>query len=231
MDFLWNGLLQAFYLLFSGHAETYSAIWTTLKVSSLSIAASLLLGIPIGFLLGQHEFTGRKLLRLLMDTLLSFPTVVIGLLVYGFLSRQGPLGELGMLFSLPGIAVGQTLLGLPIVIALSASAVENLDRRLRPTLLTLGANERQILLTTVCEARFSLMAAAVTAYGRIVSEVGISMMVGGNIKWYTRTITTAIALETNKGKFGMGIALGIVLLLIAFTVNLVLALLRKRMEG
>jgi tungstate transport system permease protein len=166
-----------------------------------------------------------------MDTLLSFPTVVIGLLVYGFLSRQGPLGELGLLFTLPGIAIGQTILGLPIVIALTASAVESLDRRLRPTLLTLGANERQILLTTICEARFSLMAAAVTAYGRIVSEVGISMMVGGNIKWYTRTITTAIALETNKGKFGMGIALGLVLLLIAFTVNLVLAVLRRRMEG
>jgi tungstate transport system permease protein len=231
MDFLWDGLLQAFFLLFSAHGETYSAIWTTLKVSTLSIAGSLLLGVPIGFLLGQHEFTGRKVLRLLMDTLLSFPTVVIGLLVYGFLSRQGPLGELGLLFTLPGIAIGQTILGLPIVIALTASAVESLDRRLRPTLLTLGASEPQILLTTVCEARFSLMAAAVTAYGRIVSEVGISMMVGGNIKWYTRTITTAIALETNKGKFGMGIALGLVLLLIAFTVNLALTLLRKRMEG
>jgi len=231
MDFLWNGLFQAFSLLLSAHAETYSAIWTTLKVSTLSITGSLLLGVPIGFLLGQHEFTGRKALRLVMDTLLSFPTVVIGLLVYGFLSRQGPLGELGLLFTLPGIAIGQTILGLPIVIALTASAVEALDRRLRPTLLTLGANERQILLTTICEARFSLMAAAVTAYGRIVSEVGISMMVGGNIKWYTRTITTAIALETNKGKFGMGIALGLVLLLIAFTVNLVLAVLRRRMEG
>jgi tungstate transport system permease protein len=132
------------------------------------------------------------------------------------------------LFTLPGIAVGQTILGLPIIIALTASAVESLDSRLRPTLLTLGARPRDLLLTTVWEARFSLLAAAVTAYGRIVSEVGISMMVGGNIKWYTRTITTAIALETNKGQFALGIALGIVLLTIAFGVNLALFFLKSR---
>jgi len=230
MDYIWQGLAQAFYLLFANDPATYSAIWTTLKVSTLSIISSLILGIPAGFFLGHYSFPGKKAVRILVDTLLSFPTVVIGLLVYIMVSRQGPLGELDILFTIPAIAVGQTVLGLPIVIALTASAVESLDQRLKYTLLTLGADRFQVLLTTVWEARFSIMAAAVTAYGRIVSEVGISMMVGGNIKWHTRTITTAIALETNKGKFGMGIALGFVLLCIAFAVNLCLNLLHKRTE-
>ncbi len=228
MDYIWQGLVQAFILLTSGDAETYSAIWVTVQVSTLSIISSLCLGIPAGFLLGQSSFPGKSFVRLIVDTLLSFPTVVIGLLVYVLVSKRGPLGELDLLFTMPGIAIGQTILGLPIIIALTASAVETIDQRLRLTLLTLGANKAQLLLSTVWEARFSLLAAAVTAYGRIVSEVGISMMVGGNIKWHTRTITTAIALETNKGKFGMGIALGLVLLLIAFAVNICLGLLKRK---
>ncbi|MCF8104170.1 MAG: ABC transporter permease [Desulfohalobiaceae bacterium] len=230
MDYIWQGLLKALDFLFSGHPETYSAVWCTLRVSSLSIAASLFFGVPLGFLLGHYQFPGKKGIRLLVDTLLSFPTVVIGLLVYTFISSRGPLGQLDLLFTLPGIAIGQTILGLPIITALTATAVENLDRRLTRTLLTLGADKKRVLLTTVREARFSLLAAAVTAYGRIVSEVGISMMVGGNIKWYTRTITTAIALETNKGQFALGIALGLVLLVIAFGVNLALLFLKNRIE-
>jgi tungstate transport system permease protein len=228
MDYILNGLIQAIHLLLSGHAETYSAVGVTLRVSSLSIAASLLLGLPMGFVLGQSEFAGKQLVRLFVNTLLSLPTVLIGLLVYSFLSKRGPLGDLELLFTIPGIAIGQTMLGLPIIVALTASAVENMDRRLRLTLLTLGASKRQILVTTIIEARFSLLAAAVTAYGRIVSEVGISMMVGGNIKWFTRTITTAVALETNKGEFAMGIALGLVLLFIAFGVNILLHFIHRR---
>ncbi|MFO7803999.1 MAG: ABC transporter permease [Desulfovermiculus sp.] len=230
MEFLWHGLLQAFALLTSGDAQTFSAIWVTLRVSTLSIAGSLLVGIPLGFLLGYRSFPGKRGIRLLVDTLLSFPTVVIGLLVYAMVSRQGPLGDFGLLFTLPGIALGQIILGLPIIIALTASAVEHIDERLRHTLLTLGAHRVQVMLSTLWEARFAILAAAVTAYGRIVSEVGISMMVGGNIKWHTRTITTAIALETNKGQFGMGIALGLVLLGIAFAVNLFLHFLRQKTE-
>ena len=230
MGYITEGFLKAVDLLISGDEETFSAVWTTIKVSTMSISASLILGIPFGFLLGHYEFPGKKFLRLLVDTLLSFPTVVIGLLVYALVSNKGPLGGWGLLFTLKGIAIGQTILGLPIIVALCASSVENLDQRLKYTLLTLGANRYQMLIATIWEARFSLLAAAITAYGRIVSEVGISMMVGGNIKWYTRTITTAIALETNKGKFGMGIALGIILLLIAFLVNIFLYFLRKRTE-
>ncbi len=231
MDYIGQGLAQALTLLLKGDAETYSAIWVTLRVSTISTLASLILGIPAGFLLGHYAFAGKRAIRVVVDTLLCFPTVVIGLLVYTMVSRQGPLGEFGLLFTLPAIAIGQTILGLPIVIALTASAVETLDQRLPFLLATLGANRKQMLLSTVWESRFSLLAAGVTAYGRIISEVGISMMVGGNIKWYTRTITTAIALETNKGRFSLGIALGMVLLLIAFLINLVLNILKKRSQS
>lgn len=228
MDYLLHGFIQAFHLLLDGDPETYSAIMTTVSISSMSICTSLAIGVPLGFFLGINNFTGKKVIRTLVDTLLSFPTVVIGLLVYAFLSRRGPLGELGMLFTLPGVALGQTILGLPIIIAMTATAVESLDKRLRPTLITLGATPGQMLAATLLEARYSLMLAAVAAYGRIVSEVGISMMVGGNIKWHTRTITTAIALETGKGEFAVGIALGIVLMLVALAVNIGVAALKKR---
>lgn len=228
MDYLIQGFLQGFVLLFTGDPETYSAIWATVGASTLSMVFSLSMGIPLGFLLGHNSFPGKKVIRTAVDTLLSFPTVVIGLLVYAFLTRNGPLGGTGLLFSLPGIAIGQTMLGLPIIIAMTATAVESLDKRLPTTLITLGANPREILWATIMETRFSIMLAAMAAYGRIVSEVGISMLVGGNIKWHTRTITTAIALETGKGEFDVGIALGIVLLAVALAVNIVASGLKKR---
>lgn len=228
MDYLLNGFIRAFGLLFGGDPETFSAIWTTVAVSTLSIAACLAAGIPLGFLLGHNDFRGKKALRTIVDTLLSFPTVVIGLVVYAFLSNRGPLGDLELLFTIPGIAIGQFMLGMPIVVAMTANAVESQDRRLKPTLITLGASKRQMLTATILETRYSLMLAAVAAYGRIVSEVGISMMVGGNIKWHTRTITTAIALETGKGEFDTGIALGMVLLAVAFAVNIGVATLKRR---
>lgn len=230
MDFILNGLMQAVVLLFSGDPETWTAIYTTVCVSTISITASLIIGAPLGFFLGYYEFKGRGFLRTIVDTLLSFPTVVIGLVVYAMLSRQGPFGSSGLLFTIPGIAVGQTLLGVPIVIAMMSNAVENLDSRLDNTLRTLGADRKQILLTTLYESRFSLILAAAAAYGRIVSEIGISMMVGGNIKWHTRTVTTAIALETGKGEFAMGIALGLVLMMLALAMNVLLTRIKSR-EG
>ena len=228
MDFIQDGFFQAFSLLRNGDAATYSAISTTLRSSGLAMAASLLLGIPLGYLLGYFDFRFKKQIRIIVDTLLSLPTVFIGLVIYALLTRNGPLGQAGLLFSIPGIAIGQMLLSLPIVIALTATAVEAADRNLRLTLMSLGANRRQIAATTLWEVRLGILAAAVTATGRVLTEVGISLMVGGNIKWHTRTITTAIALETSKGEFGMGIALGLVLLLIALTVNISLAGLRRR---
>lgn len=228
MDFLVQGFLTAIELLVSGDGETFSAVYATLVVSSYSIAASLVLGLPLGFCLGHLEFRGKKPLRLAVDTGLALPTVFVGLVVYAFLTRQGPLGGLGLLFTLPGIAIGLTVLALPIVVALSAAAVEGMDRKLRVTLISLGVDRRQLFLSTLWEARHGIAAAGLTAFGRVLTEVGIAMMVGGNIKWQTRTITTAIALETNKGEFASGIALGLVLLIIAFSVTLAVSFLRRR---
>ena len=228
MDFIAQGIIQALALLFSADEETYSAILATVKVSSLSIILSLLIGIPCGFFLGYFEFPGKRQLRAISDTLLALPTVVVGLFVYAFISHRGPLGDLELLYTIPGIALAQTVLVVPIVISLTASAIESLDRRLKPTLIALGAHGRQIAITSLLEARYAVLIAAATAYGRAVSEVGVSMIIGGNIKWHTRTITTAITLETGKGEFSMGIALGIVLLILAFVVNGALVFLRKR---
>lgn len=228
MDYISQGLIRAIHLLLHGDPETYSAIFTTLQVSSLSIVASLLIGIPLGFLLGYFEFPGKRQIRAVVDTLLALPTVVVGLLVYAFISRRGPFGEMGLLFTITGIAVAQTILITPIVISLTATAIESLDRRLRTTLIALGARGKQILFTSLMEARYAVLVAAVTAYGRAISEVGISMMIGGNIKWHTRTVTTAIALETGKGDFAVGMALGIVLLSIALAVNSFLTLMKRR---
>ena len=228
MDFIVTGVLEAFRLLFIGDPQTYSAVATTLKVSTASMLTSLILGIPLGFALGYFNFRGKSQVRLVVDTLLALPTVFIGLLVYALVSRQGPLGQYGLLFSIPGMAIGQAILALPIVMALTATAVESADRNLRMTLISLGARRRQMLITSLWEVRHGILAGGLTAYGRVMTEVGISMMVGGNIKWHTRTITTAIALETGKGMFATGIALGLVLLAIAFFVNISVSSLRRK---
>lgn len=228
MNFILEGFVQAVHLLAGGNPETYSAIGVTVKVSSYSMGTSLLIGVPLGFCLGYFNFRWKKPLRTIVDTLMALPTVFIGLLVYAFLTHRGPLGSFGLLFTVPGIAIGQTILALPIVVGLSATAIEGMDQKLRITIMSMGANRRQFFASILWEARHALLAGTIAAYGRVMTEVGISMMVGGNIKWHTRTITTAIALETNKGQFGMGVALGIVLLAIAFCVNVSVSFLRRR---
>ena len=230
MDYIVHGFSRALQLIFSMNEETWSAVAITIKLTGLSMAVTLLLGVPLGFLLGYFSFPGKGALRLVVDTLLALPTVVVGLLVYAFISNRGPLGHLELLFTIRGMAIGQTILALPIVIALTASAIEGLDHRLRLTLLTLGASGRQQAMTTLWESHFQVLMAAITAYGRIIAEVGVSMMLGGNIKWHSRTITTAITLETGKGDFALGIALGILLLAMSFILNALLSLLR-RWEG
>jgi len=228
MEFLASGFLKAIELLIRGDASTWSAVSATLQASTWSMLISLVFGLPCGFALGYFDFRFKRQVRTLVDTLLALPTVCVGLLVYAFISSRGPLGEFELLFTLSGIAMGQTILAFPIVTAITASIIENIDEDLKLTLVSLGAGKRNIILTCLWEVRFGILAAAVTAYGRVLTEVGISMMVGGNIKYHTRTITTAIALETNKGMFADGIALGIVLMAIAFGVNISLSFLRKR---
>ncbi|WP_303147310.1 ABC transporter permease [uncultured Cloacibacillus sp.] len=231
MDFIVEGFIQAFRMLLTMDEETTVIVVTTFKLTALSMAGVLLFGLPTGFLLGYFDFPGKRAVRTVTDTLLALPTVVIGLLVYAFISRRGPLGDWELLFTVRGMAIGQVILGTPIVAAYTAAAIEGLDSRLRQTLMTLGASGGKLALTSLWEARFMILVAALTAFGRIVGEVGSAMMLGGNIKWHTRTITTAITLETGKGEFALGIALGVILILISLLLNISLTFLRRRSQN
>ena len=231
MDFIADGFIQAFRLLFSMDEETMNILVTTLQLTAVSMGGILLLGLPLGFLLGYFDFPGKRCVRTVVDTLLALPTVVIGLLVYAFISRRGPLGGWDLLFTVEGMAIGQIILGTPIVVAYTATAIEGFDNRLRQTLMTLGASGAKLAMTSLWEARFLVLVAALTAFGRIVGEVGSAMMLGGNIKWHTRTITTAITLETGKGDFALGIALGVILILISLILNISLTFLRRRTQN
>lgn len=227
MDFLLNGFAEAFNLLLNGNLETYSAIKATLYTSSVSILLAVLVGFPLGFMLGFYDFRGRKILRLLSDTALAMPTVAIGLILYAFITRNGPLGSLNLLFTLKAVMLGQFVLALPIIISLTASVVENMEKKHYLTILNLRLAPAKLVFCVLYELRYALMVVIATAYGRIVAEVGVAMMIGGNIKYFTRTITTAVSLETNKGEFAMGIALAMVLIFIAFLVNLAIFALKK----
>jgi len=219
MDYFLEGLKSAFFLLISFNHETYSAIYVSVYSTTLSMIFCLLFGLPVGFLVGFFEFHAKNVLKTFFNTMMAMPTVVIGLFVYFLISRRGPLGEFGLLFTIKGMAIGQFFLGIPIVIALTISAIEATDTQLKDTLKTLGASGLQIALTYFYESRFVILAVIVTAYSRIIAEIGIAMMLGGNIKGVTRTITTTIALETVKSEFALRIALGMVLNCIAFVTN------------
>ncbi|MBE3022365.1 tungstate ABC transporter permease TupB [Campylobacter sp. 7477a] len=227
MDFILEGIRGAFGLLFSGDESTYSAIFATLKSSSVSIVAALLVGLPLGFALGFYKFKFAKALKLLSDTMLAMPTVAVGLIIYAFITRNGPLGDLELLFTLKAVMLGQFVLALPIIVSLSSSVVENMDERHYLSILSYRLSPAQFAFCVLYELRYSLMVVVATAYGRIVAEVGVAMLIGGNIKYFTRTITTAISLETSKGEFNMGIALALVLISIAFLVNLLIHALKR----
>lgn len=227
MGYFSDGMHKALDLLLHMDDATFSAIQATLTSTSCALVIAMVLGLPLGFLLGYASFPGKKTLRLISDTLLAFPTVLIGLIVYVLITYRGPFGQFGLLFTLPGMVIGQSILALPIIVSWTAQAVESLDTRCRETLLTLGASPLQVALHTIREVRYDLGMVCVTAFGRVVTEVGVAMMLGGNIRYATRTMTTAISLETSKGEFAQGIALGLVLLLIAFLVNFLLAWLRR----
>jgi tungstate transport system permease protein len=217
-------LLQSFsravQLLLSGNREVFFIAFTSLQLSSISILISALISLPLGVLLGFKNFPGRRVVIIILNTMMSLPTVVIGLLVYSLISRSGPLGNMGLLFSRGAIIIGQTLLSLPIIISLVYGAISRIDRRLPETLTTLGAQPWHIFIMTLKEGKIAILSALLAGFGRVIGEVGVSMMLGGNIRWYTRTLTTAIALETSKGEFELALALGLILLVISFAVNL-----------
>lgn len=210
---------QALSLLFGGDPRLWEIVGISFQVSLTAIAVATLLAVPLAFALAFGRFPGRRLLITFFNTLLSFPAVVVGLTFYILLSRQGPLGEWQLLFTQPAMVIGQVALALPILVAMAHSSLQAIDRRAWETARTLGDSRARAIYTLMREARFGLLAALLAGFGRIVAEVGASMMLGGNILHYTRNIPTAIALETSKGEFAQGIALGIVLLLLAFVLN------------
>jgi len=203
-------------------------VWTSLYTSSVAIVIAGLLGVPIGLWLGLSRFRGRQLAITLLNTLMALPTVVVGLLLFGLFSRQGPLGPLGLLFTPWAMIAGQVVLATPIVANLVLAAVTGADSRIINTALTLGASRFQAACQLLREIRFGVMAAVIAGFGRVIAEVGVAMMLGGNIRNSTRTMTTAIALETSKGEFAFGLALGMVLMSVALLVNLGLNLLQRQ---
>lgn len=227
MNFIFQGIIDGLALIAHFDIEVYFIIWTSLKVSLIAVTGAALVGIPIGVLIAVNNFFLKRTLIIALNTAMAFPTVVLGLIFYAFLSRKGPLGDYGLLFSPIGMEIGLFFLATPIVINLALSAVQALDSRLFTTCRTLGANAWQEFRMILREARFAITAAAALAFGRVISEVGIAMMLGGNIKGFTRTMTTAIALETSKGEFELGMALGMALLVVALIVNLALYALQK----
>ena len=213
---------KAIELLISGDREVYFIAWTSLHLSLVSVVVASALSLPLGFLIGLKRFRGKKNLVALLNTLMALPTVVVGLLVYSLISRSGPFGSLGLLFSPGAIHIGQIVLCFPLITSLVYSALSRLDQRLPETLITLGATRTGVFRMVVWEARIAILSAMLSGFGRVIGEVGVAMMLGGNIRWYTRTLTTAIALETSKGEFELGLALGIILMVIAFVVNFTL---------
>jgi len=231
MDLIFDSFASAFLMVFSLDAEMVSIIAVSLQVSCVSTIFSSFVGIPLGFVISYEKFPGKRMVITILNTLLALPTVVIGLFVYAFISRRGIFGPLDLLYTQEAIIIGQTILIIPVVAAFTIAAISRIDERYRKTAMTLGANRMQTAFVIFREARYGIVAAVIAAYGRVISEVGISMMLGGNIRGFTRTMTTAMALEYDKGAFTLAIALGIVLLGLSFGMNLLFHLFQGRVRS
>jgi len=228
VDFIYEGFIKALGILGTGNPEVMGILLLTLRVSGIGIIIASVLGLPAGFLIAVTPFRGKGVVIAVLNTLMSLPTVTVGLIGYALLSRRGPFGSLELLFTPTAIIIGEVILVLPIVTALCCAAVRGVDTAVRKTSLTLGAGPLRAALAVIRESRYAVMAAIVAGFGRAVSEVGAATMLGGNIRGFTRTLTTAIAFETGKGEFGFSFALGIILLLLAFAVTGIFHLLQRR---
>jgi tungstate transport system permease protein len=210
---------KAFWLIISFDHELAVIVWTSLRVSLTATLLASGVGVPLGFIIGSSQFRTKRQVEIALNTTLALPTVVVGLVIYSLISRRGPFGAFGLLFTPTAMIIGQFVLATPIITALSLSATKSVDRRVGETARTLGATALQAAGATISEARYAILVAVVAGFGRVIAEVGSAMILGGNIYGYTRTMTTAIALETGKGEFSLAIALGLILLLIALAVN------------
>jgi len=222
MQTLLDALVHAVRLVVTLDADVLEYAGRTLLIGLVATVLAALIGVPFGVLIAERSFPGKRALVTLLNTLLGVPTVVVGLTVYALLSRHGPLGTLELLFTVRGIIIGEILLVLPIVTVFTLTAVARIDRDVRRTACALGASPAQAFWTVMREARFGVLAAVIAAFGRVISEVGVAMILGGNIDRFTRTMTTASVLSVDAGNLALALALGMVLLGIALAVNVLL---------
>jgi tungstate transport system permease protein len=228
MDLILEGIKKAFWLLVTFDPEVMGITWLSLKVSGIATLVSLVLGISVGSVIALTQFPGRRIAVSLVNTGMGLPPVVVGLFVSIMLWRSGPLGFLEILSTPTAIIVAQTVIATPIVMGITLAAMQQLPKKLRLQILALGATRLQMVWILIKEAKLPLMAAVMAGFGGVISEVGASIMVGGNIKGYSRVLTTATVMETSRGNFDIAIALGIILLLLAFIINYVLTRIQQR---
>ena len=228
MEELWQGLIKAIQLIVTLDREVMEIAGRSLAISATSCSIASLICLPLGSLIHFNRFLGKRFLTNVMQTFYSVPTVAIGLFVFVLFSRAGPIGGLGLMFTPMAMVIGQMLLITPIILGLTISALSGVDKAVPETAISLGASRFQTAILTTKEARYAVLTAVIMGFGRVISEVGLSLMVGGNIKGFTRTLTTAISLETSKGDIELSIALGIILITLALVINLALNRLQQR---
>lgn len=228
MDLIWEGITQAIELLLNLDSRVMEITLLSLKLSGIATLISLVIGLPLGTVLGLGLFRTRRFWLSMVNTGMALPPVVVGLAVSIFLWRSGPLGGLGLIYTPAAIVIAQVIIAAPVVTGLTVASLQQLDPRLRLQLYGLGASRIQMVWALWREARLPLLAALMAGFGAVISEVGAVMMVGGNLLGHTRVLTTSIVLETSKGEFSPAIALSVILLLLAFAVNLVLTWIQQR---
>lgn len=228
MELIWRGIAQAFQLLIHGDRETLRIAALSLRVSLTATVISLVIGISLGTAIGLTRFPGRRFIITLVNTGMGLPPVVVGLVVMIFLWRSGPLGSLELIFTPTAMVIAQIIISLPIITGFTMASIQQLDPKLRLQIQALGASQLQMLWLLLKETRLPLLAAVMAGFGGIISEVGASQMVGGNITDQTRVLTTAIVMEAGKGDFGLAIALSVILMIIVYLVNLVLTSIQQR---
>jgi len=225
---IWHGLTKAIELIISLDPEVMEIAGRSLRISGTSCLLASLICLPLGSLIHFHHFRGKRALINIIQTLFSLPTVVVGLFVFVLFSQAGPFGKAGILFTPPVMVIGQMILVSPLLLGFTISALSGVSREIVDTATSLGASGFQTVLLVLREARYAVLAAVIMGFGRAISEVGCAMMVGGNIKGFTRIMTTAISLETTKGELELSIALGIILLFLALIINIALNRLQQR---
>jgi tungstate transport system permease protein len=228
MELIFEGIEKAFILIFTLDPEVMGITFLSLKVSGIATSISLLIGISVGTAVALSEFPGKKIVVSLINTGMGLPPVVVGLFVSILIWRNGPLGFLGLLYTPTAMIIAQTIIATPIVMGITVAAMQQLPKKLRLQILALGATRTQMVWRLIKEARLPLLAAVMAGFGGVISEIGASIMVGGNIKGYSRVLTTATVMETGRGNFDVAIALSIILLLLAYAINLILTHIQQR---